>query len=200
MSLLTDLLHNSKIESFWNHEYLDFDIYKYTLRRNNILINFDCTKRLFSALYFILTILLVLFKETELTGYIYIHIYMYICIYMKIFPSGLVVKNPRAMQELQKLWVQSSGQEDPLVKEMATQSSILAWKILWTEEPGGLQSMGSQRVEHDWASIHCASSDKYMWRNIYEEIYYKKLAHVITKDKSSPNQQLVNWRPKSTDV
>ena len=43
-------------------------------------------------------------------------------------------------------WVRSLGQEDPLEKEMATQSSILAWRIPWTEEPGGLQSMGSQRV------------------------------------------------------
>jgi len=46
-------------------------------------------------------------------------------------------------------WVQSLGQEDPLEKEMATHSSILAWKIPWTEEPGGLQSMGSQKVGHD---------------------------------------------------
>ena len=45
--------------------------------------------------------------------------------------------------------VQSLPQEDPLEKEMATHSSILAWKILWTEEPGGLQAMGSQRVGHN---------------------------------------------------
>ena len=45
--------------------------------------------------------------------------------------------------------VQSLGQEDTLEKEMATHSSIVAWKIPWTEKPGGLQSMGSQRVEHD---------------------------------------------------
>ena len=49
-------------------------------------------------------------------------------------------------------WVQSLGQENPLEKEMAMHSSILAWKIPWTEEPGGLQSMGSQRVGHDWAT------------------------------------------------
>ena len=48
--------------------------------------------------------------------------------------------------------VQSLGQEDLLEKEMATHSSILAWKIPWTEEPGGLQSMGLQRVGHDWAT------------------------------------------------
>ena len=54
------------------------------------------------------------------------------------------------MQETQ---VQSLGWEDPLEKHMATHYSILAWKIPWTEEPGGLQSMGSQRVKHDWVTI-----------------------------------------------
>ena len=54
------------------------------------------------------------------------------------------VKNPPAMQETQEMWVKSLGQEDPLEKETATHSSILAWKIPWTEEPGGLQSIGSQ--------------------------------------------------------
>ena len=53
------------------------------------------------------------------------------------------------MQETQEMWVQSLGQEDPLEEEMATHSKILAWKIPWTEEPGGLQSTGSQRVRHD---------------------------------------------------
>ena len=51
-------------------------------------------------------------------------------------------------------WVQSLGEEDSLEKEMATHSSILAWKIPWTEEPGRLQSMWSQRVGHDWAHMH----------------------------------------------
>ena len=55
---------------------------------------------------------------------------------------------------MQETWVWSLGQEDPLEKEMATHSSILAWKILWSEEPGGLQSMGLQRVGHDWATSH----------------------------------------------
>ena len=57
-----------------------------------------------------------------------------------------LVKNPPAMQET---WVQSPGWEDALEEEMATHASILAWEIPWTEEPGGLQSMGSQRVRHD---------------------------------------------------
>ena len=47
------------------------------------------------------------------------------------------------------MWVRSLGQEDPLEKEMTTRSSILAWEIPWREQPGGLQSMGSQRVGHD---------------------------------------------------
>ena len=49
--------------------------------------------------------------------------------------------------------VQSLNQEDPLEEEMATHSSILAWEIPWTEEPGGLQPMGLQRVRHDWSSL-----------------------------------------------
>ena len=57
-----------------------------------------------------------------------------------------MVKNPPAIQETQ---VQSLGQEDPLEKGVATHSSILAWEISWTEEPGRLQSMSSQRVGHD---------------------------------------------------
>ena len=56
-----------------------------------------------------------------------------------------MVKNPPAIQETQ---VQALGQEDALEKEMATHSSILVWRIPWTEEPGGLQSMESHRVRH----------------------------------------------------
>ena len=53
------------------------------------------------------------------------------------------------MKETEEMWVLSLGREDPLEEEMATHFSILAWKIPWTEEPGGLQSMGLQRVEHN---------------------------------------------------
>jgi len=65
------------------------------------------------------------------------------------FPGGAVVKNPPAKQDMQ---IPSLGQEGPLEKEMATHSNILAWRIPWTEEPGGPQSMGSQRVRHDLAT------------------------------------------------
>ena len=56
------------------------------------------------------------------------------------------------LPEMQEMWVQSLGQEDPLENGMATHSSILAWRIPWTEEPGGLWSKGSQRVRHDRAT------------------------------------------------
>ena len=59
------------------------------------------------------------------------------------------VNNLPAMQETQGMLVRSQGLEDPLEKEMATHSSILAWRIPWTEDPGGLQSIGLQRVRHN---------------------------------------------------
>ena len=62
--------------------------------------------------------------------------------------GGSVVKNLLAVQEMQETRVQTLGQEDPLEKGMVTHSSILAWKAPWTEEPGGLQSTGSQGVRH----------------------------------------------------
>ena len=65
---------------------------------------------------------------------------------VKVFPRGSTVKNPPAMRET---WVRSPGWEDPLEVGMATRSSILAWRISWTGEPGGLQSMGLQRVGHN---------------------------------------------------
>ena len=61
-----------------------------------------------------------------------------------------MVKSLPAMQET---WVQSLGWEDPLEKEMATHSSILAWKIPWMEQPGGLRSTGSQRVGHNFTTL-----------------------------------------------
>ena len=67
-----------------------------------------------------------------------------------------LVKNPLAMQEI---WVQSLGWEDPLEEGMATHSGILAWRITWTEEPGGLQSMRSRRVGHDWATKHSTAEE-----------------------------------------
>ena len=65
------------------------------------------------------------------------------------FLVGSAVKNPPAMQEPQETWVQVLDQEDPLEEGMATHSSILAWRIPWTEEPGGLQSIGYQTVGYN---------------------------------------------------
>ena len=66
--------------------------------------------------------------------------------------TSLVAQMVKLLPTMWETWVQSLGQEDPLEKETATHSSILAWKIPWMEEPGGLQSMGSQRVGHDWVT------------------------------------------------
>ena len=63
--------------------------------------------------------------------------------------ASLVAQSVENLPAVQETQVRSLGWEDPLEKEMATHSSILAWKTSWTEEPGGLQSMGSQRVRHD---------------------------------------------------
>ena len=63
--------------------------------------------------------------------------------------ASLVAQTVKHLPATQETWVRSLGREDPLEKAMATHSSTLAWKIPWTEEPGGLQSMGSQRVGHD---------------------------------------------------
>ena len=64
------------------------------------------------------------------------------------------------MQKMQETGYRSLGQEDPLEKEMATHSSVLAWKILWTEEPGGLESIGWQRVGHNWAYMPAGRSQE----------------------------------------
>ena len=62
---------------------------------------------------------------------------------------SLVAQTVKCLPTMRETWVRSLGLEDPLEKEMAIHSGILAWKIPWTEEPGGLQSMESQRVRHD---------------------------------------------------
>ena len=70
-------------------------------------------------------------------------------------PCGSVVKNLPAIWEMQETWIWSLGQKDPLEARMATHSSILAWIIPWTEEPGRLWSIGLQRFGHDWSNLAC---------------------------------------------
>ena len=77
--------------------------------------------------------------------YIYIHVYV-------IYGTSLVAQRLKRLPGMQETQVRSLGWEDPLEKEMATHSSTLAWRIPWRKEPGGLQSKGSQRVRHDWAT------------------------------------------------
>ena len=66
--------------------------------------------------------------------------------------TSLVFQRVKNLPAMLETWVWSLGREDPLEKGMTTHSSVLAWRIPWTEEPGGLQSMGSQRVGHDWVT------------------------------------------------
>ena len=68
---------------------------------------------------------------------------------IKYIWTFLVAQMVKRLPTMRETWVRSLGREDPLEKEMATHSSILAWKIPWTEEPGGLLSMGLQRVGHN---------------------------------------------------
>ena len=68
---------------------------------------------------------------------------------VRVLWASLVIQKERICLPVQEMWVRSLGQEDPLEKEMATHSSILAWRLPRAERPGGLQSMGSQRVRHD---------------------------------------------------
>ena len=97
------------------------------------------------------------------------------------------VKNPPAMQETQETWVQSLGQEDPLEEGMTTQSSILAWRIPWTEEPDGLQSMGPQRVRHDWSD----------WAHTCTRMHMKVLRAILhllpLQNYSASRSSLVQW-------
>ena len=97
-----------------------------------------------------------------------------------------LVKNPPAVQETQ---VQSLGGKDPLEKEMATHSSILAWKIPWTEQPGGLQSMKSQRVRHDWATQPPSA----MWRYLQVR---RNFPDSLPVGPRWPTGQCSSWSPQ----
>ena len=80
------------------------------------------------------------------------------------FGASLVAQRLKRLSVMQETPVQSLGWEDPLEKEMATHSNILAWRTPWTEEPGRLQSTGSQRVGHDWATSLSLPWDGLPWQ------------------------------------
>ena len=84
-----------------------------------------------------------------------------------VFRASLVAQRVKRLLAMRETWVRFLGQEDPLEKEIATHSSILAWKIPWMEKPGRLQSMGSQRVGHDWATSLSLFTFKH-WRRKWQ--------------------------------
>ena len=78
--------------------------------------------------------------------------HLVLCSPLFLLKSSLVAQRLKRLPAMQETWVLSLGREHPLEKEMATHSSILAWRIPWMEEPGGLQSTGSQRVGQNWST------------------------------------------------
>ena len=78
--------------------------------------------------------------------------YKMICSHLNPHRASLVAQIVKNLPAMWEIWVWSLGREDPLEKDMATHSSTLAWKIPWTEDPSRLESMGLQRVGHDWAT------------------------------------------------
>ena len=91
--------------------------------------------------------------------------------------TSLVAQMENSPPAMWETWVRSLGQENPLGKGMAAHSSILAWRIPRTEVPGGLQSMGSQRVRHDWATQHSTAHVYPMtqWYHFYKERKYMSI-------------------------
>ena len=113
--------------------------------------------------------------------------------------ASLVAQMEKHLPVMQETQVQSLGWDNPLEKEMATHSSTLAWKISWTEESGRLQSMGSQRVRHDWATSLSLSVES--WRppwncrklgiQIRSSSFLQLFCHLLKKKKkiNQPNNR-----------
>ena len=112
------------------------------------------------------------------------------------FLSGSVVKNFPVMQDLQETHVRCMGGEDPVEKEMATHSSIPSWKILWTVEPGGLQSRGSQRVRHSlkWLSMNIGYSI------LSPDVVIKSSASLYIDANSNPGNRILGEVEKNSSV
>ena len=104
------------------------------------------------------------------------------------YGASLVAETVKTLPAMQETRVQSLGQEDPLEKGMATHSSILAWEIPWTEEPGGLQSSGWHRVGHDWAT-NCFTfmlSETSIWsKSMRDELWFLRFGNVLWRTEFS---------------
>ena len=115
------------------------------------------------------------------------------------FYASLVAQRLKRLPAKQETRVRSLGQEDPLEKEMATHSSILAWRIPWKEEPGGLQSMRSQRVGHNWATSLRFTSHSWEQRNWEHFDSYVPISSSVPISLSSnvgppsPFPKLLSW-------
>ena len=96
-----------------------------------------------------------------------------IIFHYRLLEASLVAQMVKHLSTMQKTQVRALGWEDPLEKEMAIHSSTIAWKIPWTEEPGRLQSMGSQRVGHDWAT-------SLSFYRLLEDIEYNSLCYIAS--------------------
>ena len=108
-------------------------------------------------------------------------------IYIYIYRASLVAQRVKHLPAMQETQVRFLGWEDLLEKEIATHSSNLAWKIPWMEKPGRLQSMGTQRVGHDWAT------------SLYIKINYTRQAYDLEIDKDFLNTS-ENYILKDTDI
>ena len=108
-----------------------------------------------------------IFTKIHTHTHTYIYTYRHEYIYMCIALVSLVVQTVKNLPVMQKTRVQSLGQEGPLENGMATHSSILAWRISWTEEPGRLQSTESHRVRHNWTT-NTFSLSSTIYINIYK--------------------------------
>ena len=100
------------------------------------------------------------------------------------------------MQEMQEMQVQSLGQEEPLEQEMAPHSDILAWKIPWSEEPGGLQSMGLHRVGHSWVTKHTHILFPILFQYVLSQsIVYSSLGQEDPLEQEmAPHSDILAWK------
>ena len=95
------------------------------------------------------------------------------------FPGAAVVKNTPDNAGLRNA-APSLGQEDPLEREMATLSNILAWRIIWSEEPGGLQSMRSHRAGHDWSDLTHTHTHTHTYTHTHTPVYCLLVSFILS--------------------